>query len=422
MIAPTSPADRLRHVIDRFFTNAQPRRLGVAVSGGSDSMALLNLIVAGATARDVEVRAVTVDHGLRPEAKDEAAMVAAFCSSLGIPHDTLPWSGWDGRGNLQAMARQARYGMIREWASAGGVDLVALGHTLDDQAETVLMHLARRSGVDGLAGMAERFERDGLPYVRPLIGQQRRNLRAYLEEHGIRWCDDPSNDDVSFERVRARRALSILSDLGIDADALGDVAANARSAKVALDLCAWREVNGDESVEDRGDIVLSEGPHDEEIGRRILIGALRWISGEVYPPRAASLVEMRSALAQAERHTLQGCLVSREICPHGSGHRLRITREFRTVETLRSPTDSVWDGRWRLDGPHSADLEIGALGQGLSACPDWRDTGLPRTSLLASPAIWRGDTLIAAPLAGLPNGWTAQATGRGNFADFLLSR
>ncbi len=422
MSATTSRADRLRHVIDRFFTNAQPRRLGVAVSGGSDSMALLGLLASEAATRDVEVRAVTVDHGLRPEAKDEAAMVAAFCASLGIPHDTLHWSGWDGRGNLQAMARQARYGMIRDWASAATVDLVALGHTLDDQAETVLMHLARRSGVDGLAGMAERFEREGLTYVRPLIGQLRRDLRAYLDDHGIRWCDDPSNEDDSFERVRARRALSILSDLGIDTHALGDVAAHARSAKVALDLCAWREVSEDPGVEDRGDVVLSEGPQAEEIGRRILIGALRWISGEVYPPRAASLVELRSAMAKAERHTLHGCLVGREKCPQGSGRRLRITRELRAVETLRGPTDSVWDGSWRLDGPHSADLEIGALGEGLSACPDWRDTGLPRTSLLASPAIWRGDTMIAAPLAGLSNGWTARATGRGNFADFLLSR
>ncbi len=422
MIAPTSRADRLRLVIGKFFTDAQPRRLGVAVSGGSDSMALLSLLATEAATRGVEVRAVTVDHGLRPEAKDEAAMVAAFCASLGIPHDTLLWSGWDGRGNLQAMARQARYGLIREWAAAAAVDMVALGHTLDDQAETVLMHLARRSGVDGLAGMAERFEREGLSYVRPLIGQLRHDLRAYLDDHGIRWCDDPSNDDESFERVRARRALSILSDLGIDTHALGDVAANARSAKVALDHCAWREVIENPSVEDRGDIVLSEGPQAEEIGRRILIGALRWVSGEVYPPRSASLVELRSAMAKAERHTLHGCLVSRENCPQGLGSRLRITREFRAVETSRGPTESLWDGRWRLDGPHSAGLEIRALGEGLSNCPEWRDTGLPRTTLLASPAVWRGDTLIAAPLAGLSNGWTARATGRGNFADFLLSR
>ena len=91
------------------------------------------------------------------------------------------------------------------------------------------------------------------------------------------------------------------------------------------------------------------------------------------------------------------------------------------MRDLATPTDALWDGRWLLDGPHDPGLEIRALGEAVKDTP-WRDTGMPRQSLLATPAVWQGETLIAAPVAGLANGWTAKATGRGKFTDFLISR
>ena len=100
---------------------------------------------------------------------------------------------------------------------------------------------------------------------------------------------------------------------------------------------------------------------------------------------------------------------------------MRLAREWKAVETHKTPTNQPWDTRWHLDGPHAPDLEIRALGEAVKDTP-WRETGMPRQSLLASPAVWRGETLIAAPVAGLTNGWTAQATGRGKFTDFLLRR
>ena len=100
---------------------------------------------------------------------------------------------------------------------------------------------------------------------------------------------------------------------------------------------------------------------------------------------------------------------------------VRITREFKAVERLTGRTDTPWDTRWHLDGPHADDLEIRPLGEAVKDTP-WRETGLPRTSLMASPAVWRGNELISAPVAGLSGGWIAEATGRGKFAEFLLSR
>ncbi len=101
---------------------------------------------------------------------------------------------------------------------------------------------------------------------------------------------------------------------------------------------------------------------------------------------------------------------------------IRITREYNAVTGFDRATDALWDGRWVLEGPHTPSLQVRALGDAVKDCPDWRDTGLPRQSLLASPAIWRGDELVAAPWRGSENGWTASATGRGSFAQFLLSR
>ena len=119
----------------------------------------------------------------------------------------------------------------------------------------------------------------------------------------------------------------------------------------------------------------------------------------------------------------------RKLWPFGTGcfirannMTVRITREFKAVEEVAGPTSEVWDSRWLLDGPHAPGLEIRALGEAVKECPGWRETGLPRQSLMASPAVWRGDTLVAAPLAGFGEGWSASATSRGTFAQILLSR
>jgi len=392
-------------------------------------MALLDLMVWHGKEKDFEVLAVTVDHGLRAEAKEEVALVASFCAKRGIPHSVVNWA-WDGAGNLQGKARKARYELISAWAERKGVDVVALGHTQDDQAETVLMRMARQSGVDGLSGMPRRFERHGVTWIRPfLFGLGRSELRDYLNSRDITWCDDPSNDDDTYERVRARRAAACLAEIGIDSETLWTVASNAQSARFALDHYAWREVEENEIVTtDRGDLILPEQfltPRHQvptEVGRRIMIAALRWISGAEYPPRRSALLGIGVGMIDADRHTVAGCLISRVKAKRRMDQQLRITREYNAVKDITSSTDALWDDRWALEGPHDADLEVRALGEAVKDCPDWRETGLPRQSLLASPAVWKGDELVAAPVAGLKNGWEASATGRGSFAESLLSR
>lgn len=396
-----------------------PRALGIAVSGGSDSLALLYLLKTWSTERDVRLRAATVDHGLRPEAAVEANTVAGHCAALGVPHQCLPWTGWDGQGNLQDQARRARYRLLSDWARHEALTDVALGHTLDDQAETFVMGLARGAGLDGLSGMRLVFSRDDVRFRRPLLGVRRGDLRAYLTGLGVEWIEDPSNRNERFDRVKARHILQALAPLGITADSLGQTIGNLRSTRTSISvaLADWAR---NQVKQDRGDLLIAVDAFvalPQDFARRVLNAALRWISGADYPPRSDAVMQLVRE-PRRQRMTLHGCLIA------FTGLAIRVGREAEAAKRATArPTDALWDRRWRMTGPHAPDLEIRALGvEGLHACPDWRATGIPRASLLSSPAIWRNDALISAPIAGYSNGWRAElAHSRDDFIESLIS-
>ncbi len=392
--------DAARTAFGSFF----PRKVAVAVSGGGDSMALLHVFAGLAPDMAFSLEAVTIDHGLRDASIAEADFVAQTCQQMGVPHQTVRWDGWNGDGNLMAAARDARYRIIAEWAAARGIEAVALGHTADDIAENFLIRLARKSGPDGLAAMNARFDRHGMTWARPFLHQSRADLRAYLRRNEVSWIDDPTNYDDSFDRVRARKALDPLEELGISAPVLQSVSLSMQAARDALDHYARIEARRYIMQQD-GDLVLRlglTGPLPSEIKRRMWRAAVLWVSGATYPPRQGALCDVINGLADGGSATVGGCLITRK------GEDWRVTREYQAVRDMRAATTTLWDGRWMLEGPHQDGLDVRALGEGIRDCPDWRDTGLPRTSLIATPAIWQGDTLIAAPLAGLNNGWTAQ--------------
>ena len=323
--------DLLRHITGWAFVLEIPKRLVVAVSGGGDSMACLDIMRWHGQDRGFPVEAITVDHGLRADAADEIALVSEYCVKNTISHTVLKWS-WDGKGNLQANAREARYALIGDWARETGVDWVALGHTKDDVAETFLMRLARQSGVDGLAHMEARFERSGVNWCRPMMVHGRAEWRTYLTRHHIAWAEDPSNDDFAFDRVKARRALMALSPLGIDTDTLAAVAHNMHAARSALDHYVFFEVSKYAEV-DQGDLILPNEmaePGDlipQEIMFRMRRAALRWIGGRAYPPRTQALIDMDIELRDGTHHTLAGCHITRMAGERKFQNRWRITRE-----------------------------------------------------------------------------------------------
>ena len=435
-----SPDEAIAGNMDFLIDAGLGNRVGVGVSGGSDSLAALVLVADWARAKGWTVHAATVDHGLRPEARAEAESVAAFCAQRGIDHDILVWGEWDGTGNLQAAARDARKALLGQWAGRLGLARVVLGHTTDDQAETFLMRLARGSGVDGLACMAV----DDPPlFLRPLLEIRRDELRALLDARGIVWVDDPTNDDPAFDRVKARQMMAHLSELGLTTDRLVRTAAHMARARVSLDAAAT-EFAARHIAEDNGDLIIdAEGLQAGrgDTATRVFASALNWIGGHGYRPRYAALVAAMEAVRGGASRTLGGVLVT----AHSGGARL--SRELSAVQgpvsAAPDASEILWDGRWRIvppqpadqnprphSGPHSGPssglasgprtgFSVRALGDDIALCKDWRAAGRPRASVMASPAVYVDDVLVAAPLAGKPSGWTARIVA--DFTTFLLS-
>lgn len=369
------------------------------MSGGGDSLALLYLAIEAGC----DVAVATVDHGLRAESGAEAAEVAQVCAGLGVAHEVLHWH-WDGQGNLQDAARRGRYGLLADWARRRGLRTVALGHTEDDIAETFLMRLARDAGVDGLAAMAARRDVEGVVFLRPLLAASRADLRGWLLGRGLPWADDPSNDNDRFDRVRARRALAAMAEVGAGGAEIAALAAKMADVRAALEA-ATADAAARTLRIDRGDVIIDMDGFaalTAEIRRRLLLAAVMWIGSAEYGPRGAEMERFVAAALAGRVATLAGCKTS-----HARG-RMRLTREWRAVASLECPAGDLWDGRWRMSGPDLGDFTVGALGEvGLALCGNWRLSAMPRASLLASPAVWRGDDLIAAPLAGFGQGWAA---------------
>lgn len=359
-------------------------------------MALLHLAVAAG----VPVSVATVDHGLRPEAAAEAEGVARVCASLGLPHVTLRWH-WDGAGNLQDRARRGRLSLLSAWAKAQGLSAVALGHTQDDVAETFLMRLARGAGVDGLSAMAARREVEGVTFIRPLLDIPRSDLRDWLQARGAAWVEDPSNGNERFARVRARKALGGLAQAGLAVPVLAAIAAQMAEVRDALDAQA-ADAAADCAETDRGDVLFDAARFAAlaaETRRRLLLAAVVWISSAEYGPRGPDLIRLRDAVAAGRAATLAGVRMTQ------AKGLIRLTREARAIRDLTAPAGTPWDGRWQVTGGDHKGLTLRALGdEGLRSCPDWRAAGLPRASLIAAPALWRGSELVAAPLAGKSGG------------------
>jgi len=195
-------------------------------------MAMLRLAETWSRQRGGEPKlsVLTVDHGLRANSAREAGQVAAWCRTLGLDHEVLVWTGAKPETGLQAKARNARYDLMGGWCREHGAAWLLTAHTLEDQAETVLMRLARTTSIDSLAGIPRLGQWQGTRLLRPLLPMSRPALRSWLGELGQSWIDDPSNEDERFERVRIRKAMPLLRELGITAEGLAEFARRAADA------------------------------------------------------------------------------------------------------------------------------------------------------------------------------------------------
>jgi tRNA(Ile)-lysidine synthase len=294
---PPEAFTRLAAALDALIAPGLP--LGVAVSGGADSLALLLL---AAAARPGLIEAATVDHGLRADAAGEARMVAATCERIGIPHRILAVTALDPAGNLQARAREARYLGLAHWAEERGLTAVATAHHADDQAETLLMRLARGSGIGGLCGVQRsRPLSAAVMLVRPLLDWRRDDLHAIVRAAGLAPVDDPSNREERFDRTRARTLLATTDWL--DPVRLAAAAANVADAEQAL---AWA---ADGLLEQRcrpdgPALLLDPAGLPRELKRRLLLAAMRKLG--CAEPSGPGLMAALDGLERGVAGTLAG--------------------------------------------------------------------------------------------------------------------
>ena len=300
--------------------------LVIAVSGGPDSTALLMLAARWAKRLEhnaPKLLAATVDHGLRRQSAAEAAAVRDLARRLGVAHKTLRWRGKKPQSGLQEAARAARYGLLAQAALRAGYAHILTGHTLDDQAETVLLRLTRGSGLAGLRGMASPTplpSADGpkMLLVRPFLNIAKARLVATLQAAGIAYSEDPSNSDPRFTRARLRALIPALGREGLDARALSRLAARMRRADCAIEfaVAAAQAALAPAPWPQRGPVAFEFGRFAElpaEVGLRLLGRAIVY-TGSEGPVELGKLEALYAAVRKAAPHrvrrTLAGALVT----------------------------------------------------------------------------------------------------------------
>lgn len=249
-----------------------------------------------------QVEAATVDHGLRPAARDEAAMVASWCAARGIPQATLrpeePIAG-----NLQAQARAVRYRLLEAWRRERGLDWLLTAHQADDQIETMILRLNRGAGVGGLASV--RARRGAI--LRPLLGERRATLREFCMARGVPFVDDPSNVDSRFDRARLRRALAGL-DL-IDPAGLNRSVEALAEADAALDWMVG-EIEAAHVRAESDAVLLDRTDLPAAILRRLLQRMIARLNPAAQTPRGPSVDQALVQLFDGKTITLADCIVT----------------------------------------------------------------------------------------------------------------
>jgi len=332
----------------------------LAISGGPDSTALLHLMARWCARRHPapHLVAVSIDHGLRPEARREASDVKCLSEKLGVEHRTMRWSGAKPATGIQEAARVARYRLLRAAALRAKARCVLTAHTLDDQAETVLFRMARGSGLAGICGMARRVPIDDLAVgrladatcstgagrntgrrtagrpdrandvvvVRPLLDLPKARLIVTLQEAGIVYADDPSNTDPRFTRSRLRKLMPVLAGEGLTPQRLVRLARRVRRSetaheavvnwaakrlglgtdtkKIALDSAGWREIPAEIALRLLGRAIATignEGP--------VEFGKLEALSDALEAALVQGTPRFRRTLAGAMVSLQQNCIV-----------------------------------------------------------------------------------------------------------------
>ena len=392
--------------------------LGLAVSGGSDSLAMLYICSDWAQKNKVKLHCLTVDHKLRSESAKEAELVANHCSGLGINHEIVEWKH-EGNisGNLSDSARSARYKLIDKWRKE--LSFVLVGHTKNDQIETFFMNLKRGSGIEGLKGMPLSFKRpEGYFVLRPLIHSSRESLQQVLQEKNINWVSDPSNYNEDFERISQRKTWEILKSEGFSESRIELSVAHMRRAHDALKQMLpihFKQIGKQELTDLLWDynafITLPE-----EFKLRLMSSAIMWNGNLHYRPRFKAVLDVLKNIMEKRTAVLGGAIFY-----HHAG-KIRMTTEFKSLEnnTVNCSLGSVWRNNWEVKRAIK-DCYIAPIGiTGNNQLSKKQKSSMPYRSRIIQPGIFLKEKLLLAPTLDVESSGYLSFCGI-KFNDFLKS-
>lgn len=379
------------------------QRLALAVSGGSDSLAMMHLVNewAHSVMQPPQIFIISVDHGLRPESAGECAQVSAWSKALNLAHVTLRWEGDKPKTGIQAKARRARYDLMSAWCLENQVLVLLTAHTADDQAETVVMRQQRTSSAKSLAGIWPERDWNGVRVMRPFLSLRRHELRNSLSERGVHWIDDPSNLDFRYERVRIREQLS------------GDVGA-AKLASEALFKSFLHQASASEwiknhvEVDDTGLLKFSF-VRLELLNDEVKDEALGLLLKSCGPDQLPDLRKRQALLVwlvdgKSERRTLGGAVFAKR------GAQVLVGREPGRISddlvTIPPCGEVIWDRRFLVKGPVGAQVRAA---QHFAQIPRRRD--IPAFVNAGLPVICLENTVLAAPFHGIGAGVVCEFIG-----------
>ena len=386
------------------------RRITLAVSGGADSLALLDAVDRWRRLSGDAPEAVvlTVDHRLRESATGEAERVVAIARERGLAARLLTWQGPHPAADIEGAARRARYRLLVGETRLLLATHLLVAHHRDDQAETFLMRLRRGSGVFGLAAMRSAVRAGDITILRPFLDLPRTRLAATAAAAGLVPVEDVMNADPRFERARLRRIMPLLAAEGFGPEAIVAAAGRMALAADAIDHAVDRLVA--EAVGIDALAVASIAAEDfagapEAVRRRFLVRLLAAIGGGDYPPPRARLAALEGAMLAARegarfKRTLAGSVIERR-----AGRFLAYRESGRAglpAIALPGGYSGTWDHRFRVVAPRRGldGLSLGPLGESGRRALGLTVEGTPAAALAALPAIRQGERIVAVPSVG----------------------
>ena len=385
-------------------------KIAIAVSGGVDSMVLMNLAKESDFLNDKNVFILVVDHDLRAESKQEAKFVKNEAKKLGFPTRILKWKGSKPNKRIQEEARNKRYSLLINFCRENNINNLYLAHHLDDQIETFLFRMFRGSGLQGLTSFSRSYERNGLTLIRPLIDTPKSELISYAGRKKINWVEDPSNENQKYDRVKLRKVLPLIYKEGFDKKVFLKSIKKLRLANQALDqitkefVLRYVAINKNISVFINQELFLT-APEDVQL--RVLQNTIRIFSGErYYSPDYLKILNLMNWARNdndISAKTLGGTIFRKRKGGLILYKEVKKLNDIKPIKLSKSKY-KAWDNRFLIKINKSVKGEISYLGnEGVKILKSKKIlgkkgfNGIPLTALYSIPAMWDGKRLISAP-------------------------